>query len=447
MKTSKTLCSGFAFLLLVYMSANCSKTRIAADATCSIVDDGHGNITITCPDGSEARIPKGQAGDDGASCHAVTDTDGTKSIVCSDGTSFSLQDGSACGATVLENGDIQILCDDGSSFSIAAPADGRDGSSCSAVSLPNGEYQIVCSDGSSFTVRDGDAGTDQLVKVDQLAAQSECPHGGVAVQVGHDKNHNQQLDPDEIESQDFICQGVPLDGSSGMLVRLAAAPSGSNCVGGGTRVNIGFDLNANGQLDDEEIYQHSFICSGLPYDGTSGIVWGDYYINNTLDNAMLSGIWGVGGTIFVNCEPALNQYYCNLGTPAVYLPELVAINGAFEICPSCVTSRPMSYIQELEMPSLEFINAGLIINMTDLINLDGLSKLYFVGHHVIVESNPLLSDLHGLDGLTEIGGALTIVDNPKLPTCEAERLRDRIGIANIHGGWSISGNDDAATCP
>jgi len=36
--------------------------------------------------------------------------------------------------------------------------------------------------------------------------------------------------------------------------------------------------------------------------------------------------------------------------------------------------------------------------------------------------------------------------NDLLPTCEAENLRDNIGIENIGGEITITGNDAAGTC-
>jgi hypothetical protein len=61
--------------------------------------------------------------------------------------------------------------------------------------------------------------------------------------------------------------------------------------------------------------------------------------------------------------------------------------------------------------------------------------------------NGLLSDLHGLDGLRSVSGSFFISDNRSLPTCEAERLRNLIGLANIGQVPNIEGNNDEAVCP
>ena len=45
------------------------------------------------------------------------------------------------------------------------------------------------------------------------------------------------------------------------------------------------------------------------------------------------------------------------------------------------------------------------------------------------------------------GTDLIFQDNPTLPTCAVEALRDAIGTDNIGGSVSISGNYNDATCP
>jgi hypothetical protein len=57
----------------------------------------------------------------------------------------------------------------------------------------------------------------------------------------------------------------------------------------------------------------------------------------------------------------------------------------------------------------------------------------------------VLADLRGLRGLRS-AGLLMIFSNPALPTCEAERLRDQVGLANL-GAWRIEKNDDLGNCP
>lgn len=78
-------------------------------------------------------------------------------------------------------------------------------------------------------------------------------------------------------------------------------------------------------------------------------------------------------------------------------------------------------------------------------DLDGFQQVTIL-NELRVERNATLSSLQGLDGLTAVTDRFFITENPVLPTCEAERLRDHIGIANI-GYASIADNDDTGVCP
>jgi hypothetical protein len=81
-------------------------------------------------------------------------------------------------------------------------------------------------------------------------------------------------------------------------------------------------------------------------------------------------------------------------------------------------------------------------------NLDALSQVTAITEEdVDIVQNARLSDLHGLDGVTSVVGRLYIAANPILPTCEAERLVNHIGVANIGETSLIQGNDDSGVCP
>ncbi|MEM7674565.1 MAG: endonuclease/exonuclease/phosphatase family protein, partial [Myxococcota bacterium] len=46
------------------------------------------------------------------------------------------------------------------------------------------------------------------------------------------------------------------------LVRTVDEPAGDNCAAGGVRIETGRDLNANGEVDDNEVEGTRFVCSG-----------------------------------------------------------------------------------------------------------------------------------------------------------------------------------------
>ena len=56
------------------------------------------------------------------------------------------------------------------------------------------------------------------------------------------------------------------DGANGLNSLIALTPelSGINCVNGGIKVDAGLDTNSNGILDPSEIQSTAFVCNGTP---------------------------------------------------------------------------------------------------------------------------------------------------------------------------------------
>jgi len=101
------------------------------------------------------------------------------------------------------------------------------------------------------------------------AGDADCPNGGILVESGIDENGNGQLDDNEVDKTEKVCNGQ--DGSDGQngsnglnsLVAFSDEPAGSNCPYGGMRVDSGLDDNGNGTLDSGEIDQTGFVCSHI----------------------------------------------------------------------------------------------------------------------------------------------------------------------------------------
>jgi hypothetical protein len=55
-----------------------------------------------------------------------------------------------------------------------------------------------------------------------------------------------------------------------MLVRMVAEPAGMNCASGGRKVQLDADVNGNGQLDDGEVQETRYACSGNSIAGPAG---------------------------------------------------------------------------------------------------------------------------------------------------------------------------------
>jgi hypothetical protein len=60
--------------------------------------------------------------------------------------------------------------------------------------------------------------------------------------------------------------------------------------------------------------------------------------------------------------------------------------------------------------------------------------------------NDALMSLRALANLRSVGGNFEVRENRALASCEAEWLRDSVGVANIGGTVSVSGNTGTATC-
>ena len=105
-------------------------------------------------------------------------------------------------------------------------------------------------------------------------AEGDCPSGGVLLSFGEDDNEDGVLQNDERDGSTPICDGSRgvsgTPGLDGMDVRMVATEldPGGSCLQGGTAYGWGLDLDANGDLEAEEVLDTSVVCHGV--DGHSG---------------------------------------------------------------------------------------------------------------------------------------------------------------------------------
>jgi len=107
---------------------------------------------------------------------------------------------------------------------------------------------------------------------------THCTNGGIKLTQGPDSNGNSVLDPIEVTSTSYICNGTNgFNGSNGMdgangtnganglntLVNMSVEPNGSNCGNGGSKTLSGLDINKNGLLDISEINSTTYVCNGI----------------------------------------------------------------------------------------------------------------------------------------------------------------------------------------
>jgi len=113
---------------------------------------------------------------------------------------------------------------------------------------------------------------------------TDCTNGGIKLTQGPDSNGNSVLDPIEVTSTSYICNGTNgFNGSNGMdgangtnganglntLVNMSVEPNGSNCGNGGSKTLSGLDINKNGLLDISEINSTTYVCNGITGAGGS----------------------------------------------------------------------------------------------------------------------------------------------------------------------------------
>jgi GH35 family endo-1,4-beta-xylanase len=113
--------------------------------------------------------------------------------------------------------------------------------------------------------------TDALVDARHEPPGSQCPHGGLAVLHGVDKNHNGRLDTKEVTSIELICSNGP--GPSGCDFLFTSVSAGASCAAGGKLFKWGFDKNHNDDLNSNEITGSALVCNGTPgADGKDALV-------------------------------------------------------------------------------------------------------------------------------------------------------------------------------
>lgn len=66
-------------------------------------------------------------------------------------------------------------------------------------------------------------------------------------------------------------QGEPGPSGESSLVNVTPEAPGPNCAQGGTRIDVGIDLNGNGVLDPNEITSTSYVCNGTPANPCLGV--------------------------------------------------------------------------------------------------------------------------------------------------------------------------------
>lgn len=122
----------------------------------------------------------------------------------------------------------------------------------------------------------GANGLSSIVQTSDEPAGANCPTGGTKLDIGHDSDGDGALAGAEIEQTVYVCNGDDGEdgnnGSNGMdsIVQSSAEPAGANCANGGTKLEIGQDVNNDGSLTGSEIAETVYVCNGS--DGLDSLI-------------------------------------------------------------------------------------------------------------------------------------------------------------------------------
>jgi len=127
----------------------------------------------------------------------------------------------------------------------------------------------ACSSPSDVQGVDGQNGKNASVRLVPEPPGTRCPQGGTAIQTGLDDNGDGSLNDDEVTQTSYVCSGGTNGKLGGMsLVRLLPEDAGARCASGGTAVLSGLDANADGIQGDAEVTSTQYICNSG--DGKTG---------------------------------------------------------------------------------------------------------------------------------------------------------------------------------
>ncbi|MCB2385884.1 DUF7151 family protein [Thalassolituus alkanivorans] len=149
----------------------------------------------------------------------------------------------------------------------------------------------------------------QSVQVVSLSDASEtvCPAGGKTISTGNDANADGILQAGEVLQSESLCNGISREITLPVpRLLLSVEPAGENCAAGGLRVEAGDDLNTNGLLDSTEVTATHYICNGI--NGADGNAAFDRLLIRTLPVQGENNCVGGGTKIMVGLDADADQY-------------------------------------------------------------------------------------------------------------------------------------------
>lgn len=187
-------------------------------------------------------------------------------------------------------------------------------------------------------------------------------------------------------------------------------------------------------------------------DGLGGLseIAGELAIQGNRSLVDLNGLNGIS-SLQGDCSISENESLENIDG----LGAVADIAGSLTIGDNAaLRSIGMSALTRLVVDHYGDNGSVAIFDNGSLLDLDGLAALETVGGSLVLERNRQLRSVSGLHGVTSVArdvltpelARFEVRDHEALPTCAAMALLGIWQDAGFANEWSISGNDDTATC-
>ena len=269
------------------------------------------------------------------------------------------------------------------------------------------------------------ASAPSLVQDVPEAPGANCAQGGEAIQVGMDVDGDGQLGPGEVTAQAYVCE------LSDTRVATMPEPAGARCSDGGQQILVGLDANGDDVLEPSEASTTLVACgvSALP-----AMLAGDYTIRNAYSAASLDGVTTITGNLTLD-SPTLTR---------LHVPTLEAVGGML-LCSDHLdpTGCPQS---RFDFPALQYAHIELDptnpLDATSIAlpslqtgslalfggNVDQLALPRFARGQLDLDA----TGMRALDLPVFEQGTLSIQDEPSLATVSlpALAIADSLYIAN-----------------
>ncbi|ADO70947.1 DUF7151 family protein [Stigmatella aurantiaca] len=177
----------------------------------------------------------------------------------------------------------------------------------------------------------GTDGKDASVRLTPEPPGARCPQGGTAIQTGLDDNGDGVLNDSEVQQTSFVCSGGSNPSGQMSLVKLLPEESSTRCASGGIAVLSGLDSNADGLQNDSEVTSTQYLCNSS--DGLNGSAYVVKMLPESAGSNCPAGGTSILGGIDVNTDGQLSspevttkQYVCQSVTSLTGAQALIRLD-------------------------------------------------------------------------------------------------------------------------